>query len=181
MSRSADRNLLFGILALQNHLIDREAFLDGFNRWVADKALPMGQILVERRAMRPDDRALLEALVARHLETCGGDPRASLEALSSIGSVRQDLSRIADADLQAGLTQVSAAHQDDDPYRTVPQPSVGDSTSAGTRFRILRPHAKGGLGQVSVALDQELDRPVALKEIQDRHADEPHSRARFVQ
>ena len=32
-----------------------------------------------------------------------------------------------------------------------------------------------------MALDQELDRPVALKEIQDHHADEPHSRARFVQ
>src|SRR5262249_37843707 len=85
-------------------------------------------------------------------------------------------------DLQASLPLVSARKDADaDPYRTVPQPSVGDSTSAGTRFRILRPHAKGGLGQVSVALDQELDRPVALKEIQDRHADEPHSRAGFVQ
>jgi len=29
-------------------------------------------------------------------------------------------------------------------------------------------------------LDTELDRPVALKEIQDRYADDPHSRARFV-
>jgi len=95
--------------------------------------------------------------------------------------VREDLSRIADADLRASLAHVSAARPDDNPYRTVTQPSLGESTSAGSRFRILRPHAKGGLGQVSVALDQELERPVALKEIQELHADEPHSRARFVQ
>jgi serine/threonine protein kinase/Tfp pilus assembly protein PilF len=36
------------------------------------------------------------------------------------------------------------------------------------------------LGQVSVALDEELHREVALKEIQDRHADHPDSRARFL-
>ena len=68
-----------------------------------------------------------------------------------------------------------------DPYRTVPRTSLGESSSIGTRFRVLRPHARGGLGQVSVALDQELDRRVALKEIQERHADDLTSRARFVQ
>ena len=38
-------------------------------------------------------------------------------------------------------------------------------TSAADRFRILRPHAKSGLGQVSVARDLELNRELALKEI----------------
>src|SRR5208283_3534697 len=61
-----------------------------------------------------------------------------------------------------------------------PPGSMGTPTSAGLRFTVLRPHAQGGLGAVFVARDEELRREVALKEIQERHADDPDSRARFL-
>ena len=181
-SAAADRNLLFGIVALQMDFVGRDALIAAMHAWVLQKATSLGRILEEQGALSPARRSLLDALVEEHLKLHGDDPRRSLAALSSIGSVREDLSRVADAQIQASLAMVSAARGGpDDPYNTVAAPSLGISTSAGTRFRILRPHARGGLGQVSVALDRELDRPVALKEIQERHADEPESRARFVQ
>src|SRR5262249_49635750 len=54
------------------------------------------------------------------------------------------------------------------------------SPTTGSRFAIIRPHARGGLGQISVALDAELHREVALKELRPERADDPDSRARFL-
>jgi formylglycine-generating enzyme required for sulfatase activity/tRNA A-37 threonylcarbamoyl transferase component Bud32 len=48
------------------------------------------------------------------------------------------------------------------------------------RFRVLRHHADGGVGRVSLALDLELRRKVALKELKDQFADDPQFRERFL-
>lgn len=175
----ADRNLLFGILALQMDFISREALIRAMSTWAVEKAKPLAQILVEQSALRADARGLLEALVHKHLEIHDNDAGQSLAAVGSIGGVHDDLKQVADADVQGSLQSLGNSRPRDDQFATR-APTVGTPSSSGLRFRILRPYARGGLGEVFVAEDQELHREVALKEIQSRQADNPESRARFL-
>ncbi len=48
-------------------------------------------------------------------------------------------------------------------------------------YKILRPFAKGGMGQVSIARDQPLKREVAVKELLDAAVQNPASRHRFIE
>jgi serine/threonine protein kinase/WD40 repeat protein len=189
----ADRNLLFGVLALQMDFVTRDALLRGMNAWALEKGKPLAQVLQDQGGLAADARALLEPLVEKHLAVHGGDPRRSLAAVGAVGSVKDDLRHVPDPDVQASLAHLPATPPDDpyatkyqtDPAATTggdPNPAAGPtpSTPAAGRFRVLRAHARGGLGQVSVALDRELNREVALKEIHGRHADDPGSRARFL-
>jgi serine/threonine-protein kinase len=176
---TADRNLLFGILALQAGLIRQDALICAMNAWTLTKSRPLGDILLEQGAFDRETQALVEALVKKRLALHEGDVERSLAALSSIDTTREQLAQLSDPDLNASLPHVSTLHETEDPNATQGL-AVGSSTSSGLRFRIVRHHARGGLGQVSVAIDQELHREVALKEIQDQYADFPDHRSRFL-
>jgi serine/threonine-protein kinase len=177
-SPEAARGLLFGLLAFQNNFIDREGLLAALDEWVADKSRPLGEILVRRGLIDEPLRALLDALADRHLQRHDDDPTKSLGDLSSLGTIRDDLDAIADPDLQASL---SGAGQRD-PEATLPHPGSGSSTDrkTGRRFRIIRERARGGLGVIYEATDEELGRKVALKEIRPDKAASQALRSRFV-
>ena len=63
---------------------------------------------------------------------------------------------------------------------SLPSAAAKAMEGEGQRYRIIRLHANGGLGAVYVALDLELNREVALKQILDSHADNALARERFV-
>ncbi|MCI0685052.1 MAG: serine/threonine protein kinase [Gemmataceae bacterium] len=179
----ADQNLLFGLLALQMDFISRDALVAAFAGWMVKKEESLGAIMVAQGGLDRHHHDLLTALVEAHLNKHGGDADKSLAALSPLGSVRADLQKIADPALQASLVRVAQATHAADVRTVAPTmcpPTLGPPASSGSRFRFLRELAKGGLGRIDVARDGELNREVALKEIQERHADNLDSRERFV-
>ena len=103
--------------------------------------------------------------------------------LTIVPSIRDGLQDLPDLDLQASLLAVRL-RTNDEAAEIGEDSATWDQASAITdaegRFRIVRFHDRGALGEVFVARDQQLHRIVALKRIKHDHAGDDDKRARFV-
>jgi hypothetical protein len=140
----APRDLLFGLLALQNGMVTRDQLVLAFTAWTGSPGRPLADLLAEQGALRPEHRPLLEGLADAHLKLHGGDPKKSLAALDLNRSTRESLAHAGGAEVEATLAHVgSGSGSNGDADRTSTY-AVGTATSAGQRFRVLRPHAREG-------------------------------------
>ena len=175
----ADHHLLFGMIALQVGLIDQAELVAAFQASAATRPVPCPTTCPSGAAWTPTAEPR-----SRRWRPCTSGSTATTSSKAWPRS--RPVARHASSSRPCA-TLISPSHSPASrPTRPNDTPAgprvtpVGNATSDGQRFQILRPHAKGGLGTVFVALDAELHREVALKRILDSHADDPASRHRFL-
>jgi serine/threonine-protein kinase len=101
----AERNLLFGLLALQNGLVDQVQLVGAFQSWTLQKDRPLADHLVDRGALDAAQRGVIEAMVGLHLKKHGGSAARSVaEIQATVFSTGFSLARLGDPELDATLS-----------------------------------------------------------------------------
>src|SRR4051794_29101804 len=157
-----DRNLLFGVLALQADLLDAARFAEACAAWAARKGTPLADLLVERGWLTAQDRAAVEHLLVLKLNR-HGSARAGLAAAATPEAV-QALSALEDPEVRHSLASLATPSSPGLPA------TVNYRPASRQRYVLGSLHARGGIGQVWLARDPELGRDIALKELRPERA-----------
>jgi len=157
-----DRNLLFGILAVQLKGLSPAQMAATAAAWLADPSVPLAQRLVEQHLLTERDRVLLERLADEAIRAHGGD---TAETLLSFGGEEQVRRMFPDP---VSWTELDA-------IKTVPMTRAASLGETGTevsgveetpgRYTMVSHYAKGGMGRVLLVHDEYLARTVAFKEL----------------
>jgi serine/threonine protein kinase len=159
--------LMGGIAAVGQRRIPEGKFFDLVRQWLDDPAIGLLE-RVENESSSPDEKSRLEGTVSLLRRLLGEDIQSILSIASSMPPAPESLSQ-PPMDPSATVDFVR-----------IPQEISNASSTNSNRFRILRLHSEGGLGRVSLAHDEEVNRPVALKEIKPNYVDDPSVRDQFL-
>jgi hypothetical protein len=100
---AADRDLLFGVLALQIGLIEQGQLVAAFQAWTRDRSRALAEHLVARGDIDGQQQKALAAMAVLHVKKHGGDEEKSLASIPAGPSTREKLAAVGDAELNGSI------------------------------------------------------------------------------
>ncbi len=186
-----DQNLLLGVLAVQRQMISPDDLIRAASLWADDDQQSLSDVLEQIGLVTPAQTAELEELVINKnsvAATCDLPPsEPEMPPADTDESMQATLDHTPSEDHVTELTNEPPSLWATPSEVMLGDPEASDeiynpsSDPQALRFKKVRFHDKGGLGEIHVALDRELPREVALKEIKPRYANVHSSRERFAQ
>ncbi|APZ95800.1 Serine/threonine-protein kinase PknD [Fuerstiella marisgermanici] len=166
---AAERDLLIAARAVEQQIITAEDLARAVAHWTGTQQTPLLTCMESELQLSTERRDQLRDLFAQHKDSL------SMEIAESI-----------DDSLFGKLNSVLAAHNVDEEvqasvarWKNLPGRMPLMQISEGDRFEIISEHARGGLGEVWLAADLQLNRQVALKRIREKWADNQNAKIRF--
>jgi len=165
---ATERNLLFGVLAVQLKLATPRQLVQAGAVWAAEQEQSLGAILVEQGVLDEKQHAAIQGLLDVQLEAHGGDEAAALETFGGGAAVHESFAASVVYDAQTGMEYKSLGGET--PRLDADEPrSLSDKAQLTTehpgRYTIKGEQGRGGVGRVLIAYDEHIGREIALKEL----------------
>jgi len=150
-----ERNLLFGVFAVQLGIVSSQSVMAAAAAWAADRSTGVAERLLSSGAITSAKRALVDGLVTEAVRQHDGDVSKTLGSIAPNAAVFASFGgSVAEAPARPESTS-DATHV---------------TTEAPGRYDVHDELGRGGIGRVLVAFDRHLGRELAMKELLEEDA-----------
>lgn len=187
VSETMNEEIEIAALAVQHGVLTETALFAFVKRWKTQPVTSLTAAMLDGGIL---SEAELEDLKLFYEQRHQGSnlSTATPEDFANFSLLAQKLESILNDgfELSATITRHDAVPQENanDLYDTAPPTldAMAENVAVNElrRFRIVKEHAKGGLGVVYLAVDDELERDVAVKQIRPDRADSADYRVKFL-
>jgi len=162
-----DRNLLFGVLAVQLRFLTPQKLMEAAAAWATHQNEPLRKFLIASGALSEKRCEMIDGLIDEQIQAHQGDVHATLMSLGGKRAVHESFA----ASLVVEEDQVKlASFGGDTPREKVEaaeelEDSRNLTLAHPNRYALRGEQGRGGIGRVLIAFDQHIGREIAVKEL----------------